>query len=89
VPELGLEQAAELGEGPMVEVECLDDESGAPLELGRRALDVDRAGERRRPPRDVARVAANADALTRLDEPESGIAESGRAQQPFGFGLRD
>jgi hypothetical protein len=87
VAQLGLEQAAELGEGPVVEVQRLDDERGAALELGRRALDVDRACERRRPPGDVACVAADADALARLDQSKRWIAERGRAQQPLGFGL--
>jgi hypothetical protein len=56
VSELPLEAAAVLGERLPVQMEPLENDRCAVLELGEDALDVRRAGERLRPPRQILRV---------------------------------
>ena len=54
-------------------VEALKDDRRAALELLEHAVHLGDAGERRRPPGEIARVAG--DRLARLDEPERRLAD--------------
>jgi hypothetical protein len=64
-------------------VQALEDDRGAVLELREDALDLGRAGERRRPPREVGRVGRDVELRARLGEPEAGVAEPSGREKPL------
>jgi hypothetical protein len=66
VAELDLERAAELGERLPVQVQALEDDRRAVLELGQDALDVRRAREGLRPPGKILRVLGDVELRTGL-----------------------
>src|SRR4029450_12718261 len=76
--ELAFEVTAEVREGGMLELERLEDDRGALLELCRDPLDVGASRERRRRPRDVLRVVAEDDLRVLPDDPERGGPQTTR-----------
>ena len=87
--ELGLELPAELRQRRMLQLEGLEDDRRAALELGRDALDAGRPREWLRRPRDVLRVVGEDDLLALLDDPESRPAQASVRDAPLDFGDRE
>jgi hypothetical protein len=83
VLELLLEGATEFCERGPREVQPLEDERGACLELGEDAADVGRPVEGCGPPRDAGRVRAELELRPCLDEAEAGVAKAARADEPL------
>lgn len=75
VAELGLERPAELGERLPVQVQALEDDRRAALELGEDPLDVCGAREGLRPPGEVLRVVGDLELRSGLREPEAREAQ--------------
>jgi hypothetical protein len=73
--ERGLQRPAELCERPPVQVQALEDDRRAVLELREDALDVCGAGEGLRAPREVFRVVGDVELRAGLREPEGRKAE--------------
>jgi hypothetical protein len=71
VAELGLERAAELGQRPPVQVQALEDDRRAVLELGEDALDVGGPAEGLRAPREILRVVGDLELRAGLGQPEA------------------
>jgi hypothetical protein len=69
-------------------VERLEDDRGAGLPRGEDAGNVGGVRERRAP-RDVGRVVADVELAAFLNEPEAGVADRRRADQPFDVVLRE
>ena len=70
--------------GPM-QMQALKDNRRAALPLVEHAVDVGRAGETARAPRDFCGVVANGELLARLDEPESREAQPARRDEALDF----
>jgi hypothetical protein len=86
--ELTLELAAELGERRMLELESLEDDRRAALELLCDPLDPSGSGERGGRPRNVLRVVADDDLRILLDDPEPGMPEASGRDAPLDLGAR-
>src|SRR4029077_20856429 len=86
--ELTLELAAELGERRMLELESLEDDRRAALELRPDPLHLRASGERGRRPRNVLRVVAEHDLRVFLDDPERGMPEASGRDAPLDLGDR-
>jgi hypothetical protein len=76
VTELGLEVTAELRERWVLQLERLEDDRRAALELGRDPLDPRRARERLRRPRNVLCIVGEDDLLALLDDAKRRPAEA-------------
>jgi hypothetical protein len=72
----------------MLELERLEDDRGALLELCRDPLDLGAPRERRRRPRDVLRVVAEDDLRVLLDDTERGVPQPTRGDTPLDLGHR-
>jgi hypothetical protein len=83
VAELALERAAELRERRPAQVQSLEDDRRPVLELREDALDLGRAGERFRPPRDILRVRGDLELGARLGETEARVAKPAGREQPL------
>ena len=86
--ELTLELAAEHGQRRMLELERLEDDRGAALELRCDPLDASGSGERGGRPRNVLRVIADDDLRILLDDPERGMPEAAGRDPPLDLGDR-
>jgi hypothetical protein len=72
----------------MLELERLEHDRGALLELSRDPLDLGAPGERGRRPRDVLRVVAEHDLRVLLDDPERWVPQATRREAPLDLGHR-
>ena len=88
VAELALDVAAEVGEWGMLELQRLEDDRRAALELPRDPFDLRAPRERRRCPRDVFRVVAEDDLRVLLDDPERGVPKPAGRNAPLDLGYR-
>jgi hypothetical protein len=88
VPERLFERSAEHCKWVPALVECLEDDRGAGLPGREDAGNVGGVRERRTP-RDVGRVVADVELAALLNEPEAGVADRRRADQPFDVVLRE
>ena len=86
--ELTLELAAEHGQRRMLELERLEDDRRAALELLCDPLDPSGSGERGGRPRNVLRVVAGEDLRILLDDPERGMPEAAGRDPPLDLGDR-
>src|SRR5215204_6490852 len=87
MPEGALERGAERGRVRAVEVEALDDDRRARVELCEHPLDVDRSGERGRSPRQVDRVVRDVELRAFFHEAEGRKPEPGLAHEALDLGL--
>jgi hypothetical protein len=67
-------------------VQALENDRGAVLELGQHSLDVRRARERRRPPREIRRVRRDVELRAGLGEAKPRKAERAGREKPLDVG---